>query len=92
LQGLNKQLIKQSNLNTMDRISKEKWEEIRGNGMDMVRTIIDSLVDRTMDSLAHPNDYSDEQIRVLDEELEKWMNIFDEERKKLEDARKRKKV
>ena len=76
----------------MDRISKEKWEEIRGNGMDMVRTIIDSLVDRTMDSLAHPNDYSDEQIRVLDEELEKWMNIFDEERKKLEDARKRKKV
>lgn len=74
----------------MDRLSKEKWAEIRENGMDMLRNTIDSLVNLTMDSLAHPNDYSEEQIRIMDEELEKWMNIFDEERKKIEEARKRK--
>ena len=56
----------------------------------MLRNTIDSLVNLTMDSLAHPNDYSEEQIRIMDEELEKWMNIFDEERKKIEEARKRK--
>lgn len=72
----------------MDRLNKEKWAEIRENGMDMLRTTIDSLVAQTKDSLANSKDYSEEQIRIMDEELEKWMNVFDEERKKIEEIRK----
>ncbi len=71
----------------MERLSNEKWEEIKENGMEMLRTTIDSLVSQIKDSINNPNDYSKEQIQRLDEELEKWMNVFDEERKKIENLR-----
>lgn len=71
----------------MKNISKEKWEEIKGYDMGTLNTIIDTLVAQMRDCLANPNDYSEEQKEMLDDELKKWMNLLEEERKKIEEVK-----